>query len=554
MQVYNGIDVSTLSPKQASVLCKSIEFCGIIYSYTNALNGKKYVGQTIQPQERHVSHVRNYYRIQDRTPLHLAISKYGTENFIYTVEDFIIAKNKDELQRKLNESEIHYINKYQTLIKSCGYNVKPGGQFNQVYVGNTPMVRPVDMYSLDGKFIRSFESISAAQNFVGISGSSISKVCDGFGHTSCGYLWAWKDMPVKIPQQKEVCQYDLEGKFIASYPTALAATRALGVGNGISNAINDRYRIAYGSYWRRYRADRIPITDFPKAIFSYDLEGKFLKGYITLSDAIKDVNASGSSAICGAITRNQKYRGRLWRRFYVEQLDYDDVPAQGCSVKIEYPDGVVKIYYQIIHAALDNGWTLNGVKLALDGANVSELGDVIATRYKDSMNPAEHPDYIFVKGAEVKDKKLIRHEAVRIKVDQYTKDGVFVATYNTIAEAERAVDTYNIPQAIVKHYLCAGFIWVRHGESIPSELIDKIDSQKVYQYDSEGNYVGEHADRQTAALAIGYKSSNSHIGRCIREPWRTAKGFYWRDKKYNKIEIVNGNKKTNTAKESNDKF
>ena len=86
--------------------------------------------------------------------------------------------------------------------------------------------------------------------------------------------------------------------------------------------------------------------------------------------------------------------------------------------------------------------------------------------------------------------------------------------------------------------LCAGYIWTYHGEAIPQKTIDYINAQKVFQYDQQGNYVGEFENRKAAALAIGYSSPNSHIGRCIKEPWRTAGGFYWRSFKTNKIDIT----------------
>lgn len=92
-------------------------------------------------------------------------------------------------------------------------------------------------------------------------------------------------------------------------------------------------------------------------------------------------------------------------------------------------------------------------------------------------------------------------------------------------------------KAMHDQQLCAGYIWVYHGDPIPQATIDYLNAQKVYQYDSNGYYVGEFENRKAAAKAIGYSGTNSHIGRCIKEPWRKAGGYYWRDFRTDKINI-----------------
>ena len=87
-----------------------------IYLITNKINGKKYVGQSIDIQRRFYEH----RCISHETNVHLkyALKKYGKDNFEQTILEECTV---DEL----DEKEIYYIQKLQP-----EYNVSYGGQNN----------------------------------------------------------------------------------------------------------------------------------------------------------------------------------------------------------------------------------------------------------------------------------------------------------------------------------------------------------------------------------------------------------------------------------------
>lgn len=96
---------------------------GIIYCYTNLINGKKYVGQTINPKKRYNQHKSSAFNEKDKdynTPLHRAFRKYGYDNFNYEV---ILSTSSLDI---LNELEIYFIAKYKTQVPN-GYNILEGG-------------------------------------------------------------------------------------------------------------------------------------------------------------------------------------------------------------------------------------------------------------------------------------------------------------------------------------------------------------------------------------------------------------------------------------------
>ena len=90
---------------------------GVIYKITNKINGKIYIGQTIQNvKERFYQHCAEKCEIA----IHKAIKKYGKQNFTLEVVE-IVNKNY------LNEREIYWIQKYNSY--DNGYNSTKGGQF-----------------------------------------------------------------------------------------------------------------------------------------------------------------------------------------------------------------------------------------------------------------------------------------------------------------------------------------------------------------------------------------------------------------------------------------
>jgi group I intron endonuclease len=91
-----------------------------IYKITNQVNGKSYIGQSVNPYHRFVSHksrARNH-DFRSSQALYHAILKYGEENFKMEILEWT---------EDYNEKERYYIHFYGTLSPN-GYNIAPGGE------------------------------------------------------------------------------------------------------------------------------------------------------------------------------------------------------------------------------------------------------------------------------------------------------------------------------------------------------------------------------------------------------------------------------------------
>lgn len=102
-----------------------------IYLITNKVNGKKYIGQSVNIERRFSEHLRSgqpekYSHKNERdinTPIHTAMQKYGVQNFSLTI--------LEECEKnQLDEKEKYWISYYKSNEKQFGYNILLGGQAN----------------------------------------------------------------------------------------------------------------------------------------------------------------------------------------------------------------------------------------------------------------------------------------------------------------------------------------------------------------------------------------------------------------------------------------
>lgn len=101
--------------------CSNIEqHLNCVYCYVNTINGKIYVGQTVDFKNRHRTHVQ---QSSNKYPIDQAFNKYGAKSF----DVYILAENIESID-ELNKIESNYIQLLDSLIKNGrGYNIRSGG-------------------------------------------------------------------------------------------------------------------------------------------------------------------------------------------------------------------------------------------------------------------------------------------------------------------------------------------------------------------------------------------------------------------------------------------
>lgn len=126
----------------------------LIYKATNKINGKSYIGQTVQTLNQRKS--RHKYAVehneQKYSKFYAAIKKYGWDNFEWE----ILEENNSWSYEDLDNKEKYYIQFFDTL--NNGYNLLPGGQDSitpeemAVLLGSEPFY----VFNIKGEFLGEF--------------------------------------------------------------------------------------------------------------------------------------------------------------------------------------------------------------------------------------------------------------------------------------------------------------------------------------------------------------------------------------------------------------
>ena len=223
----------------------------MIYKYTSP-SGGVYIGQTSKKtiEERAHNDGKQYLTVDKKTgffkqpAIANAIIKYGWDNF--TKEILYTGLTKEECDKK----EIELI-KYYKENGAC-YNIADGG-----YGPNGVNYTKVKQYELDGTFIKEWDSIKEASEYIGIKRceSNISACCVGRKNRAYGYIWRYSDddKPIKplIPYRAPIDQYTVDGKYVATYKTIREASVKTGAHeSGIGNVLHGRNKTCGGFIWK----------------------------------------------------------------------------------------------------------------------------------------------------------------------------------------------------------------------------------------------------------------------------------------------------------------
>ena len=243
-----------------------------IYKITNQLNGKCYIGQSIDIQNRWTQHIYEGIHNRKNNKFYNAVKEYGIENFSFEViEECLLSSNE------LNTRErywIAYYNSYEN-----GYNSTLGGQGEDSWIYDPQIIR--DLWDEGYSFGEIVKIVGCSKGIVQLrlrgyndynastshSRGAIRAIQQGkMKHLCIGKVYNFSEKQREFFSKNiEIHQYTIDGKYVASYSSLSAAARAIGKnkpGNetniGRIFKENNNQRLAYGYQWSKEKVDKLP--------------------------------------------------------------------------------------------------------------------------------------------------------------------------------------------------------------------------------------------------------------------------------------------------------
>ena len=170
-----------------------------IYCFTNLINGKKYIGSTIQaPNVRYNQHIYNVGHDgthQYEYPLYCAIRKYGIENFKFEV---IFQTECSEEEIRLIEAD--YIHEFNTLAPN-GYNqttntlhpINAIETYAKMSNTKRELAKKVALVDENNNIIKVFRSIADCAEELKINEKKVAACCRGERKTTQNKIFYWID-------------------------------------------------------------------------------------------------------------------------------------------------------------------------------------------------------------------------------------------------------------------------------------------------------------------------------------------------------------------------
>lgn len=224
---------------------------GVIYKYTNKVNGKVYIGQTVHENLRKNEHkCHSKTRPHTQSAFYNAIDKYGWDNFEYSVLETLEAETLEELKARLNPLEVKYIQEYNSY--NNGYNNTLGAD----HVGHR--ARAVFEYDMQGNLLNRYASYKDIPSKSDYGPTRVYWACNHANATCHGHIWRWEDNDLsKMPYEEGskskyiYYQWNLEHQLIKEWASVILAERAGFDSSMIIKCCNGKNKTHKGFIWTR---------------------------------------------------------------------------------------------------------------------------------------------------------------------------------------------------------------------------------------------------------------------------------------------------------------
>jgi hypothetical protein len=403
-----------------------------IYIIMNDINGKIYLGSTIDVNERWKKH-KSLLKCRKHHSLHLqnAWNKHGEENFSFRILEQIIT-NKAVLEKELVKKEQYFLDVVQPWKDKNGYNLsKKAGRIDYEL-----LVKSIYQLDFEGNIVKKWDSINGAARELNISAGSIVNVCkyQKGSKTTAGFRWCYESELHKYagkkyrnkrhgPINKRVYQFDLSGSVVKIWPSIKSINKSLKIS---ISAISRTCRNGGGpirNYIWAFEKDRRKFADkkyngriFRMNVLQYDENGEIVKMWNSASDAAKKLNIdeNGITATCrGKLKTSAGFQWRYHRSGEVKKNI--GCPKNKFGKKLFQYDlegNFIKEWKSTVEAAGKLNIKIGGIYNVCGGRRKSYAGFIWSRIRSDKI-------------------KAYKNNNLR-EVCQYSLDGNFISNWNCL--------------------------------------------------------------------------------------------------------------------------
>lgn len=291
-----------------------------IYKIENKVNGKVYVGQSINIEQRFKFHERLLRQNKhENIYLQRSYNKYGSDAFNYIIIE-------ECTEDKLNEREMYWIDYYKSYVgfdNSNGYNLTLGGE-------GTKMIHPVLQFDRYGNFIKEYDNGIIASKETNINVSAIYGCCIKRLKKAGGYIWLYKEnykdsnslsFYLNSNRQCPINQYDINGTLIKQWDSCGQIIKETSI-NPIECLIHRKNTVK--EYVWRYINDIDDLDDeyfayirrtsgriFKKTILQFSTDNQLIQKYNSANEVQK--YGHHKTMVRNAIKNNRIYHNSYWK-------------------------------------------------------------------------------------------------------------------------------------------------------------------------------------------------------------------------------------------------
>lgn len=304
-----------------------------IYKIENLINGKIYIGQSIDIKDRFSSHKRipsSSEEIKKHYPLYRAFNKYGLENF-----SFEIIEQCEKNQ--LNEREKYWIDYYHSYYKDPlgnGYNLTTGGDGCQ---------RITQEQIQD--FITLWKEGKSTGEIALLTGCDKKLIIRYLKNECPDYTFQESDnrgrLLAGISHRKQINQYTILGQLIASYDSIHEASEK--TGNSVSIIINNAKHKTFtcNGYFFFYSTEKLEeclythynLKKLKEPIIQFNLSNEAIAVYESATLAGLQFNELNANQ---KITYACKKQTKIVYGFKWKKLKYQDIQQYNLKNKVLY--------------------------------------------------------------------------------------------------------------------------------------------------------------------------------------------------------------------------